>query len=129
MFQYLRSLSLALLFSVGIGSVGQAASSEVICNFEMIDKVIFNGACGNETTRISENVIVLGSSQDEYFIYGSEINGEWYVTWNGEPFANHAHDPLGLAIVEESNVGLCLIGENFSACKVKSESIDNGSDY
>ena len=30
MFQYLRSLSLALLFSVGVGSVGKAASFD--CN-------------------------------------------------------------------------------------------------
>ena len=119
MLHYFRLIGLALLLSVGFSNVGKAASSEVICNFEMNDKVIFDGACGNETTRISEHVIVLGSSQDEYFVYGSENNGEWFVTWNGEPFANHAHDGLGLAIVEESNVGLCLIGENFSACKVK----------
>ena len=78
---------------MGIGSVGQATNSEVICNFEMNDKVIFNGACGNETTRISENIIVLGSSQYEYFVYGSENNGEWFVTWNNEPFSNHVLEP------------------------------------
>ena len=119
MLHYFRLIGLALLLSVGFSNVGKAASSEVICNFEMNDKVIFDGACGNETTRISEYTIVLGSSSDEYFVYGTEYNGEWFVTWNEEPFANHAHTGLGPAIVEESNVGLCLIGENFSACKVK----------
>ncbi|MDB4012359.1 hypothetical protein N9480_03105 [Planktomarina temperata] len=119
MLQYYKSLGLALLLSVGIGSVGQAASSVHVCNFEMNDKVIFEGVCGDETTRISENVIVLGSSQDEYFVYGVENKGEWFVTWNGEPFANHAHYPLGPALKEETDSVLCLIGKSFSTCKVK----------
>ena len=47
MVQYFRLVGLTLLLLVGMASVGKAASSEVICNFEMNDKVIFDGACGN----------------------------------------------------------------------------------
>ena len=87
-----------------------------ICRFEMNDEVIFEGACGIETTRISEEVIVLGSPKDMYFVYAASFHGEWSVTWNGEPFASHAHNLLGIAQINRTGETLCILGANFNAC-------------
>ena len=91
-----------------------------LCSFELNEDIIFERSCNPQITIIEKDIMLIGSGM--YFVYARRTNDKvnepdandiWDVYWNEEPYADHAHTPLGKArLVSET----CIYGDNFKAC-------------
>ena len=104
---------------------GSVSADPLHCSFELLGQTLFDGPCDTEITRFGDGLLMVVAASREYFVYATQLelmsNGKsncsscetWDVTWNEEPYATHAHSPLGKAeLVNES----CLVGLDFKVC-------------